>query len=159
MKILIILGGFSLLGLRCASDLTVPPPNTAYLRDPNFLIDMPDWKDPRHVMIVNNSHYYVTVRMNGVQIKFEEYVRKRFPVTFYLAPGRVANMLLTSKGGPTRAGFSYVTSLNTVLHLEFRAFLAPDFENPVAVAEQTIEINWRRDRQEVELRNSHFTPL
>lgn len=126
----------------CISVLTIPPPNTAYIRDPEVLPDEPDWKDPRHIMIINNSHYFIKIRLNGKQILFQEYIRKY--KTYYLGPRRVANMMY-EEGQPEE------------LHFEVRAFLAPDFAKPVAWCEKRLKIDWERKRQEIEFSNFDFS--
>lgn len=134
---------------------TVPPPGVAYIRDPEVLPNEPDWKDPRHIMLINNTMFYVKVRINGRQIVFREFIRK-MPDTFYLAPRRTANLLHSREDDlkitkVTRSGWEYTISDPGPIRIEYQGFLAPDFSTPLVKGEKVIKINWHRHCQKVEL--------
>ncbi len=154
-KILALALAFLASGCSLVSLATVPPPGVAYVRDPEVLPDQPRWEDPRHIMLINNTSFYIKVRVNGRQLVFREFVRK-MPDTYYLAPGRVANFLLSREDDlvetkVNRSGWRYTASDPGPIQIEYQGFMAPDFLTPLVRGEQTIRINWHSKRQEVKL--------
>jgi hypothetical protein len=163
MKKLLMFCSLTLIGCSLIAKTTIPPPDTAYLRDPQIIspIDADDWKDPRHILIINDSKYYLEIRIDGIKIKFVEYIRKSYP-TYFLPPWREADILLSNKGRSDSCGIfgcDFISESRRLppIHIEVQGYLDPDFLNPVVFGEKTIEIDGRKWRQEVVFKNSDFS--
>lgn len=95
------------------------------------------WRDAHLVRVVNNTDWYVRVRMDGRDLAFSD-----FGADLPLLPPRVEGQFYASLGQTDlRSGCE-------THHFEFEAYLAPNFDRPVVRSDREREfcVGWEEQR-------------